>query len=68
MTASLNPQYAVEFEGKLYGPFTSADASVVQANTDAQYWATHNCPGAAILTLFTPASFMPPFPPSEATG
>lgn len=53
-------QYAVPFEGKLYGPFTTNDASVNHATTDAQYWANqNNLGGAPVMELLTPSSFVP---------
>jgi hypothetical protein len=61
-------QYIVLFEGVAYGPFLTNDETVNAANTDAEYWASHNCFGASIMELKPPASFLPPFPASEAKG
>lgn len=70
------PQYVVEFEGNLYGPFITNDMSVPanqeltdDAITDAQWWAAQNNLGSApVLILRAPNYFQPPIPEADTTG
>lgn len=61
-------QYVVMFAGDIYGPFATNNAVVNAANTDAEYWANHNTPGAPIHLLKPITAFALPFPASQASG
>lgn len=69
-TSAVTVQYVVPGpDGKLYGPFTTNDASANANTNDAQYWANQkNLASAPVHILLSPSSYVAPIPEADTTG